>query len=246
MLPTTSWVLLRSGSRILALVAATVGCGGSTETSVRDASTEDGSSTTGCTPSGSVAVGETLLAGAVPSCAPGYAHPNVCCAAGPNRPTTCTEDPGAPFRACACEAFTFPDPRTCCSLATGSDCAAPPAAQPEDAGQCANACSPGDYSPDEVDGGGASGLAACTDVPNQVDDAGFVAAAFGCLFCCFSGGCGVNASSCGSSVPCGPAFLCGPCPAGWETAQGVPDLCCRGEAGSEECFSQAVRINSGP
>src|ERR1700729_319007 len=106
MLPMSGWALQRSDALVFALVAVIVGCGGATVGSIGDASTEDGSSATGCTPPGSVPVAQTLLDGGVPSCAPGYAHPNVCCAAGPNRPTTCTEDPSAPFRPCACEAFT--------------------------------------------------------------------------------------------------------------------------------------------
>ena len=49
MLPTSGWALRRSGALTLALVAVTVGCGGATAASIGDASTEDGSSTTGCT-----------------------------------------------------------------------------------------------------------------------------------------------------------------------------------------------------
>jgi hypothetical protein len=200
-----------------------------------------------CTPPGSAAVGTAVLGGKVPSCADGYAHPNVCCAAGPNRAAGCTEDPNRPFGPCACASFTFPDPRTCCSLETGGDCQDAPldAGAPVGLGDCFNPCSPSDYSAKEVDSGSPE-LPACSDVPNEVWDAGFESPASGCLVCCGPAGCGLDVSGCGSLGGCTPLNFCPPCPSGWAMAQGFPDVCCRSAAGAEECYSRASLIATSP
>ena len=252
----TSNVPGRLGAPLRATVLwVVVGCGGTVAAeSIPEAGAPDASAA--CPSAVGATVSLDLLRGGVPICAAGEAHPNVCCAAGPDRPTTCTEDPSSPFRPCSCDAFTFPDPRTCCSLASGGDCT--DAGDTVTSGTCQNACGPGAWSVDEEPDSSSAELGACTDAPDTLLDGGLPVPAPGCVLCCFGQGeCAVNASGCGSEGSpdsglggggCGPsAFGCGPCPSGWQRAQGIPDLCCLPDAGaSPTCFSQAAVIHTNP
>jgi hypothetical protein len=177
------------------------------------------------------------IVGNVDLCPTGSAHPNVCCESGPDQATSCTETPGNPFVPCSSKALTFPDPRTCCALDDASQCS------PGDGGAapatgCSYLCPPGGFPPSEL--ADPIGLPACTDVDNSL----------ACVYCCAGVGCPTNQCSCpefiggdGGGCHCGPS--CGPCPSGWQTPQGIPDLCCRTNPdGSAQCFSEASEVQS--
>ncbi len=239
------------GGPLALLAAALVACGSRTELSAFNASAAvDGAAAdAGRTCNGATPVDTTILVGAVPPCEGGFAHPSVCCHAGPDEPTACTESQEDPFHPCGCDALTFPDPRTCCLLADPSECQAPPA-NAGASGQCSYPCGPGAYPPDEEPGAGPNGLPACTDVPNGYTDAGDVYPREACFYCCLGTSCTTDVTFCGSggggSEGCPqPTQGCGACPPGWVNAQGIPDLCCLPDAGSvAACFSQAAVINS--
>jgi hypothetical protein len=198
------------------------------------------------------------VSGTVTPCDTGSAHPNVCCTAGPNQPSTCVVYPGAPFTQCDSGATTYPDPRSCCPLGGDGECDAPPPPPPLDAGasgggggsgsgSCGYVCPPGMYTP-----AGASDDTCCS-----TDGSGATS--------CFGGGTGGSTTGCGCACPacepdsgdCPPCACpacppptpsCGACPAGWQTPQGAqPDLCCETDAnGVIECFSQAQPGGSAP
>jgi hypothetical protein len=190
-------------------------------------------------------VDPTFLQGAVPACASGYAHPNVCCHGGPEVATVCLESADDPFRPCVCDTLTFPDPRTCCSLDDGGDCTAV-GADAAAAGSCHNPCGPGSFPPDEL----SWPRPACTDVPTRTTDAGLPIPGQTCFYCCAENisapGCTGNFGTCipnpQGGLPICPdqTFGCGLCPDGWSRVAGVPDLCCRVDGGPlVACFSQA-------
>jgi hypothetical protein len=184
-------------------------------------------------------ISPALLAGSVAACTTGYAHPNACCVAGPNKTTTCSESYANPFGPCANGALTFPDPQTCCSLADPCVCVAPDAAP---SSTCSYPCGPGAYAP-PLDGG----VSPCTDVTAVSVDGGGTSPSVSCAYCCFMGACATSASTCGDQA-CGPTtWGCGACPDTFDHVQGIPDLCCRGDGGpSDECFSQAGQISDRP
>ena len=240
----------------LALLVVVASCGRSPLTKVADKTAADGSmaadatveSDVGVVCNGSEPVETIILAGQVPLCPTGFAHPNVCCQAGPNTPTNCSESPQSPFQACGCYALTFPDPRTCCSLADSSSCqpSGPVVDGGADAGQCSYPCGPGAYSPKRA-GTSVEAENACTDVPNVPVDGGGTAPSAGCDYCCFNGTvCATDLSGCLADDTCPPpTWGCGACPTGWDHAQGIPDLCCRMNVSmAQECFSQAAKINT--
>jgi hypothetical protein len=203
----------------------------------------------GCADAGGAIVDETIVQGRVPACGQAYAHPNVCCSAGPTASTVCVEDLEVPFAPCGCGALTFPDPRTCCSLESGRDCT-PSSAVASSGGAgldgCHYPCGAGGYPPGLLAGLISPGQSspACTDIPSGILDGGEVVPLGLCEYCC------VNNPSTPTSAPSygcfgTPAhFGCAACPDGWQPVGGVPDLCCRYAAnGSVECYSQAVVIN---
>jgi hypothetical protein len=238
----------------LAFLFVVASCGRSPLTMVADTTAIDGAMGADSTAesdvsracSGTEPVETNILSGLVPQCQMGFAHPNVCCQAGPDTPTSCSESPQSPFQVCGCDALTFPDPRTCCSLADGSKCqpTGPAVDGGADAGQCSYPCGPGAYSPKR--GGVATKQEdACTDVPNVPVDGGGAVPSAGCSYCCFQGACATDTSGCGASG-CPPVtWGCGACPTGWDNAQGIPDVCCRMNTSmAQECFSQAAKINT--
>jgi hypothetical protein len=192
-------------------------------------------------------VNESVVVGNVAPCAPGFAHPSVCCHSGPQEPTVCAENVSAPFGRCGGGSLTFPDPRICCSLVRGAPDCAPATMLPgdSDAGVltegCHLPCGPGGYPP-----GDAASFPACTDVPGIVIDGGILLPGAVCEYCCVGdpGSCPGSGVSC-LSPDCPPVtFGCGSCPEGWQPARGVPDLCCRADGGtSPDCFSQAAWTN---
>jgi len=182
------------------------------------------------------------VSGTVTPCDTGSAHPNVCCAAGPNQASSCVVYPQAPFTQCESGTMTYPDPRSCCPLDGNGNCASPPPPPPLDAGSgsgggsgCDYICPPGWYVPADP-----SSNECCqtnSDGSSQ----------------CTGGSAGGSGSSCtcacdpdsGVCPPCScpeqPAPACPSCPPGWQTPQGGdPALCCTSDSnGDIECFSQA-------
>jgi hypothetical protein len=83
------------------------------------------------------------------ACAGGYAHPNVCCEAGPGKAASCGVYPGAPFQPCDPSSTTYPDPRSCCPIDGSSNCVAPsPTPDPLPSPSCGYTCPPGQYQPE--------------------------------------------------------------------------------------------------
>jgi hypothetical protein len=164
-----------------------------------------------------------LMGKEVPACAPGYAHPDICCQGAPYRATTCTEDLMRPFDGCGAEELVYPDPKTCCSLANKTTCerAAPdPAADAGQRSSCQNPCYPGAYPP-----------------PPPLDS----------FLCVFGTGMSVASKEPWCSLCTSPIQWCPPpCPAGWSAPPGGQvDLCCQADpSGKPFCFSQAGYIGS--
>ena len=156
-------------------------------------------------------VAPSQVSGTVTSCAVGSAHPNVCCTAGPNEAASCWTYPGSPFTQCDSNATTYPDPRSCCPLDGSSACSAATATDAGAGDACTYACLPGWYLPSSP-----SNNECCqTDSDGNTQCVGF--------------------GGTGELTPCGG------CPSGWQTPQGLPDLCCAEDANSTiECFSQAL------
>ena len=186
------------------------------------------------------------VASTVSQCAPGYAHPNICCEPGPGVSPGCQETLGAPFTACSSGWLTFPDTTTCCAVDTPSDCVSPLDASSlatiSDAGDvnCYFACGAEGYLPSALPAGSTSaGFIDCTDV-----DSGLTV----CAYCCF----GAGAPFCAGGGPnpggpiggSGPGLACSGCPSGWSVPHGGQvDVCCRTGSGTpESCFSQATQI----
>lgn len=174
----------------------------------------------------------------VVACASGYAHPNVCCQAGPTEATVCTEVPSDPFSACDPHlALTFPDPRNCCPLDGEGSCldVATDAATPTTPVSCESSCVVGQFPPPPS-----------WPIQNCADDS-----SPGCSLCCNSAGCAaIGVCSCTASSPegstptvcgCESTPSCGTCPGGWQTRSGIPELCCRTTA-ANQCFSQSIYI----
>ncbi len=115
------------------------------------------------------------VSGSVPACELGYAHPSVCCEPAPYQSAECVEDSDAPFRSCG-HWLTFPDARTCCSLAGSKTCTAPmPVSARGSTVDCDLPCGPGGYLPDDpLADAGPVGMPDCAD-----DPMGF------CAACCY-------------------------------------------------------------
>jgi hypothetical protein len=194
------------------------------------------------------------LAGYVPACEQGYAHPSVCCHGGPTEPTVCEECTGShPFSVCGSSSLSFPDPTTCCSLDDGAACvevSVPPDAGYPFGGGCSYYCGPGGYPPGEL---ADAGFPACpgAGINTPVDGP--------CAYCCSSSPdtflpsgylttCPISACSCPESAPCVCGPQCSACPVGWHVPLGGQvDLCCRtSDAGATDCFSMANSITSNP
>jgi hypothetical protein len=94
------------------------------------------------------AVTATIGSGAV-TCPSGFAHPNICCSAGPDVASACGEWEDNKFRACASGSTTYPNMLSCCQLSDPSNCidstppnvSPPPSPPPVYA--CGFACPPG-------------------------------------------------------------------------------------------------------
>src|ERR1700677_3286983 len=101
------------------------------------------------TPSGQVVPLPTASTD-IPACALGYAHPSACCEPAPTQSMECVEDSDEPFRPCG-RWITFPDARSCCSVANPTQCT-PASASETDAGNsnaCYWPCGPGGFLPDD-------------------------------------------------------------------------------------------------
>ena len=141
--------------------------------------------------------------GAQLGCGWGWAHPNVCCLAGPGDfpglASPCAEPPSDPFLACPLSMTTYPDPNRCCSLTSPGVCSGPqgPSTFPL---PCVYACPPGWFDegggtccttvgPDNAVGGCFSTASAGVDAgPLPLDDAGSPSLpATACTAACFSG-----------------------------------------------------------
>jgi len=179
------------------------------------------------------------LPGDPATCSPGYAHPTVCCSAGPGLAAVCVGYPAAPFQMCDPGSFAYPDGRTCCPLDGNGECVNG-SASPVDgssAGECYYPCAPGGYSPSKL--ASTNGTPLCS-TENQNQD---------CEYCCYdtqAAGpvCVSNLCSCPASGPCACGPQCGSCPSGWDAPKaGQADLCCQTEQnGTTKCFSQATRV----
>ncbi|HTB77946.1 MAG TPA: hypothetical protein VK762_32095 [Polyangiaceae bacterium] len=188
------------------------------------------------------------VSGSVPACDSGYAHPSVCCEPAPYQSAECVEDSDAPFRSCG-HWLTFPDARTCCSLADGKTCTAPmPVSASGSTVPCDLPCGPGGYLPDDPLGdAGPVGMPDCADDPT-----GF------CAACCYgmfsetgSNPTQITPVLCAAIVSSqgGPAICSdGACPDGWQVPPGGQfDVCCRtSDGGASECFSRANAIEPPP
>jgi len=204
----------------------------------------------------------SAVSGTATPCDPGYAHPNVCCEAGPGQTPACVDYPGAPFTQCGGGATTYPDPRSCCPLDGQGSCVAPPPA-PVDAGSggsCAYACPVGWYPPPVASGAGSSGSSGssgsngssdgttcCETAPDGTSMCtGSGNASPGCACACPA--CDPDGGPCPPCPPCNcpppppaPSPSCDACPPGWQAPQGEPLLCCSEAAdGTITCFSQGV------
>lgn len=183
------------------------------------------------------------LSSSVPVCGSGYAHPNVCCQSGSDQAVACTELPESPFSPCDPDlALTYPDPRTCCPLSGEGSCvdvdadAGAAVTDPTTSASCASPCTVGTVPPS-----GPDSLPSCGNNPMGGDceccgpGPGGLCVEYNIFSCGFALGGGPPPTCGGSAVP-----KCGPCPSGWQTPPGMPDLCCRtGEAGATHCFSQS-------
>jgi hypothetical protein len=180
----------------------------------------------------------------VSTCAPGYAHPNICCKSGPMQPTACTQCAQTPFAPCDKGALTFPDPYSCCAL-DGGGCNVTKPGTTKNEGSCTFPCGPGGYFPEALGDAAIHFEPFCPDVDGSL-----------CTYCCFdqknnlgnsdpvcAGG---NLCTLEISGPCGPT--CSSCPAGWDVPpHGQFDLCCRmGGDGKSQCFSQATTCSPFP
>jgi hypothetical protein len=104
------------------------------------------------------------------TCATGWAHPNVCCSAGPDSDSSCGYWENDPFRACESGYTTYPDQLQCCELANPANCtnssspASPPIATPPPAYGCGFACPPGWWAqpPGAITPGGPEGAMCCS------------------------------------------------------------------------------------
>jgi len=108
-----------------------------------------GGQTSGSSPTGTLQpVAVSAISGAITACKSGFAHPNVCCEAGPGKESACGVYPGAPFETCGTGRTTYPDPRSCCALDGSGSCEAPPTTpiNPTEP-SCAYPCPPGQYNP---------------------------------------------------------------------------------------------------
>jgi hypothetical protein len=116
----------------------------------------------------------TGVSGAI-SCPSGWAHPNVCCSAGPALATTCGAWEDNPFRSCDGSTTTYPDLLDCCELANPANCTSstppsigptpiptPPSTPPVYG--CGYACPPGWWSQPAggITPGGVEGPMCCT------------------------------------------------------------------------------------
>ena len=212
-----------------------------------------------------VAVEPVGLAGSVPPCPGGEAHPLVCCVGGPGVSPTCFEQTSTPFQQCPNDAFAFPDGRTCCPLDGSSACTAavsPANASPDtstgdasaldasssstDAGavnvaSCSLPCPPGAYSNTAI--GFETTAPVCSASELSLPQST-------CLYCCVdnaAGGgasCLSNACTCPGDHPCSCVPSCPTCPAGWQPpSTGQFDLCCQQAAdGTTSCFSQSTLV----
>lgn len=143
-----SFVWLTATGALVATAAAVTGCSGQVSNGKVSSTSEPVSLS-------------AISNAATTACAPGYAHPNVCCEAGPNQAASCLAYPKAPFTQCESGSTTYPDPRSCCSLDGNGDCTDPPPPPPADAGvssggSCAYTCPVGWYSPPGTNGAGSS------------------------------------------------------------------------------------------
>ena len=182
------------------------------------------------TGAGGMTVAVSAIVGAVPTCGPDFAHPNVCCKAG-----GCVERPNGPFAPCDDGWLTFLD-RRCCPLDGLMSCIDVPAVDGGTGlgpGVCALPCGPEGHSPSGTN------FAACSNTTSQLP----------CVYCCSGSGCASNVCHCPVAGPGSPPCACntpscGACPDGWRAPAAQVDLCCRaGTGGNAECFSQSVAVS---
>ncbi len=165
------------------------------------------------------------VSGTATPCDSGYAHPNVCCEAGPNQAASCVVYPGAPFTQCGGGSTTYPDPRSCCPLDGNGACAAPPpgaidASPNPGGGSCSYTCPVGWYSPPSS-GAGSSGSGTPADYSCCITNPDGSGECMGGGSTLGSSGTSSSSSSGGSSTPgcacacpaCDPdSGVCPPCP----------------------------------
>jgi hypothetical protein len=188
------------------------------------------------------AVSVADVSGPVVACGDGYAHPNVCCVAGPSTTTACSVCTDVPFHACGGGTVTYPDPRSCCPLDGNGNCVAPPPSsppiQPSPPDGCGYACPVGQYEPQ-----GQAGTCCGNDPSGASFCSGFtVGAPTGCGCACPACPVGDACPPCDCNCPPPPPPpQCGSCPPGWQAPEGAPYLCCAEQSGGViECFSQAA------
>jgi len=196
------------------------------------------------------AVEVTAVSGTVVACAPGYAHPNVCCVAGPTASASCEVYPTEPFQQCKTGAQTLPDPWTCCPIdpSTGA-CVAPP---PDDGGTavgvgagsgCTYACQAGFYQSAATCCAGGDQGTTCAPSPIAAACANESVCNCPAIIALPDGGEPANSCVCPPTPVCAtpPPPQCAPCPTGWQVPDGEPGLCCKEQpSGVIDCFSQAV------
>jgi len=177
----------------------------------------------------SVAISDVV--GGVPTCGPGFAHPNVCCKTG-----GCVERPGDPFAPCEDGWLTFPARSRCCPLDGMTSCIALPSVDGGTSpafGACSLPCGPEGHSASDTN------FATCGNEASQLP----------CVYCCSGNGCPSNVCRCPAQGPDSPPCMCntptcGACPDGWQASALQVDLCCRAGAGGRlECFSQSVAVS---
>jgi len=191
----------------------------------------------------SSAVSVSDIQGAVVPCGAGYAHPTVCCSAGPGQSVMCVGTPADAFRACDEGAFAYPDNRLCCPLDGRTDCIEGSSSSADGStGTCSYPCAPGGYPPSKLAAPGGTPLCTTDTYSDPAQD---------CYYCCLDlpatgSSCTSNMCTCPGSNPgctCGPT--CGSCPSGWAAPrEGQLDLCCQTTQGGtqQECFSQSILV----